>query len=189
MRNKFIIHKRLIITLYLIGQASFVSAQSYNFDAKKSTISFKVTHMGFLTVKGEFHNFSGKFTLNNDNLEAIESNVKVESIDTKDKTRDESLVDKAYLNAGKYPYINFTSTNIKTTFNTNTLTGILKIKNVKREISMPFELVRSQGKEEALLKISTSINRKDFKLNFGPMDVFIGDHIKIELKILGIDNL
>jgi polyisoprenoid-binding protein YceI len=162
----------------------YTQTQEQPINSEKSEISFTISHMGFLTVKGEFHDFSGKFVFNNGILETIACSIKVESIDTNDKTRDESLVDKAYLYAEKYPYITFISTEIKTTSIANILTGILKIKGIEKKISMPFVMIPSKEGKENITKISTELNRQDFNLHFGTMNALVGRDIKIELKIV-----
>ena len=187
MRSKASIYKKIIPLLFIIGQILFGFAQikEYQIDIEESKILFKITHMGFLTVKGTFHSFSGKLVFDTEKLKSIECKIDVKSIDTKDKTRDESLIDKNYLSAQKYPYITFISTEISSKH--PSLSGILKIKEVERKISMPFEFGQLKGKK-ALIKISTIINRKDFKLYFGPMDALIGNDIEVELKIVGINK-
>lgn len=186
--NKRFIIKSLIVLLFLIGQGSFCLAQTktYEIDVEKSTIAFKISNLGILMVVGNFHNFSGSFIISNDNLQSIESEISVGSIDTKDKSRDKILVDEAYLDMNKHPTFSFYSTKINNTLKSKLIIGMLKIKDVEKEISMPFKLLKDGN--SFYIKISTTLSRKEFKLDFGGMNSLIGDVIKIELEVTNSFN-
>lgn len=175
--------KNHLVLLFLIGNFSWGVSQSdiYHFDKDNSTVAFTATHMGFLTVEGKFEDFSGEIVLDGENLVSVTCKISVASIDTADKTRDESLKGDGYLGAEKFPYIDFSSIEL----NINNLTGILKIKDVEKKISIPFEFSLSKDKREIQIKIITILKRKDFRLDFGQMDVLVGNDIKVELKLLG----
>ena len=168
-----------------LGQGSFCfgQTQEYKIDLANSAITFKISHMGVLTVKGEFLEFSGILRFNEQELLSIESSIVVESINTKDKSRDATLKSEGYLDVKEYSLIGFTSTDVKVTLSSKTISGILKIKGVTREIELPFQLIKSKNPELTFIKISTLISRKAFKLDFGLMDDLIGNDIKVELKI------
>lgn len=142
--------------------------------------------MTFLSVAGEFHRFSGHFILNGATVESLESKVEVQSIDTGDNVRDESLKGQAYLDTNQYPTMNFVSTQIETTPDAKIMMGKLEIKGVEKQISMPFKYHFTHKTKELSIKISTKISRADYKLDFGPMDILIGDTIKIEMELIGI---
>ena len=148
---------------------------------KDSKIEFKISHLGVLTVKGKFKEYSGQFVFEKNQLKNVVATVTVVSIDTKDKSRDKTLVSKAYLDAKKYPNIQFKSISI----NKNVLEGILTIKNVSKKIQIPFNMSFSNDKKEIELKLKTKIKRKDFKLHFGSMNALIGNTISIDLILIG----
>lgn len=163
-----------------MGQVNFCIAQTkiYPIDASKSSIAFELTHLGVLKVNGQFRDFSGIFVFDDEKLIQVESKIEVKSIDTEDKSRDQSLVDEGYLNAKEYPFIHFKSVTVEN----NLITGMLNIKGVEKNIETPFHLIKN--KELFELTISTEISRMDFNLDFGAMDALIGDRIQIELKIV-----
>jgi len=184
--NKLIIIKNLIALFIFLGQGSFCFGQSqeYKIDLENSSITFKVSHMSVLTVNGEFQEYSGRLCYNEQELLSINSSIVVESINTKDKSRDATLKSERYLDVKNYPLIIFTSTDIKVTSSSKTIKGSLKIKGVTREIELPYKKIKSKNPELTFIKISTQISRKDFDLDFGPMDVLIGNNVKVELKIV-----
>lgn len=185
MPNKISVIKNVIALFLLLGQGNYGFGQTdqYEIDLENSSIRFTISHMGVLTVKGEFQEFSGALSFNNKKLLVIECAIAVESINTKDKSRDATLLDKGYLDANEYPFISFISTTVGTTSRSKLIKGILKIKDVEKEILMPFQMIRSKDSKLAYLNISTVLRRTDFDLDFGPMDVLIGNDIKVVLKI------
>jgi polyisoprenoid-binding protein YceI len=174
------IFRNLFAVFLLFGQGFFCSAQTkeYTITAEKSRVSFKISHMGLLTVNGKFDDFSGKLIFKSEKLMSITSDIIVESINTKDKNRDKILKSKAYLDADRYPLITFRSNNVSK----DSITGILKMNNVEKKISMPLEIIKA-GREISI-KIITTLLRKEFKLDFGAMDALVGDEVKIELEII-----
>ena len=168
----------------LMGQGNFCVAQveTYRIDKNQSSVAFEVTHLGVLKVNGQFQDFSGMFVFVEEKLTQIESKIDVESIDTEDKSRNESLVDEGYLNAKEHPFIHFKSISVKD----NVITGLLTIKEVEKNIEFPFHLKKK--KDFFQITISTMVSRKGFNLDFGAMDALVGDEIRIELKIVNLPN-
>ena len=166
--------------------SGFSQNQFYDIDVNNSDISFKISHMAFLTVNGNFGDFDGKISLNDSTLISVNCKIKVQSINTKDKTRDESLLDKVYLDAENHPFIRFRSKEIDTDLVTPQLIGIIKIKDVEKKVSMPFELNHVEDGKKIHLEIETTLNRRDFGLDFGQMDTLVGDDIKVTIEILGV---
>ena len=188
MLNKLIIIKNLIALFLVIGQGFFCFAQSesYFFNEENSQITFQIKHLGLLTVNGTFKNFSGTLILKNDKLEAIESVIKVNSINTDDESRDNTLVSEAYLNTNDYPNITFFSTSNQEKLESNIVEGILKIKDVEKKIETSYFLTKDGN--QSTLKIYAILSRKDFQLNFGSMNALIGDQIKVEIIINKLKN-
>lgn len=169
---------------FFLGQGLFVLAQTktYKIAVEKSTIHFKVKHLGVLNVKGSFNGFEGNLVFEKDKLQEVESVVKAESIETKDQSRDENLRDTAYLNVRDYPHISFSSTSIEDSGDTRTIKGILTIKEVEKEISFPYTHEQHTDGHSMILA-EVVIKRKDFGLDFGSMDSLVGNVVKVELQI------
>ena len=188
MPNKKDLIKNFALLVFFTGQvlSAFSQNQFYDIDVNNSDISFKISHMAFLTVNGNFSDVDGKISLSDSTLISINAKIKVQSINTKDKTRDESLLDKVYLDAENHPFIRFRSKEIDTDLVTPQLIGIIKIKDVEKKVSMPFELNHVEDGKKIHLEIETTLNRRDFGLDFGQMDTLVGDDIKVVIKILGV---
>jgi polyisoprenoid-binding protein YceI len=170
----------MVVLFWSISMICYAQMEHYEIDPKRSTIAFSVTHMGLLTVEGHFTHFTGAITFDaNKELEAIQSKIHANSIDTRDASRDQTLRSDAYLQTTTYPHISFSATEITS----HTITGILQIKEVKNEIQMPYTYLDTKNTDEIRIKMSATIRRSDFKLDFGAMDLLVGDTISIVLEI------
>ncbi|WP_298761419.1 YceI family protein [uncultured Psychroserpens sp.] len=165
----------IIIVFSLIGQLSFAQTKTYKIDPQKARVEFKVSHLGVLTVNGVFTEFDGEIILNNGNVFMLKGNVYVKSINTNEKARDKILLSEPYLDEKTYPILHFQSSNVDKA--SKMIAGELTIKNEKRSIEMPYEILDDQ------IDITTRISRKDFNLDFGSMNGLIGDSIEIEIHI------
>jgi len=61
---------------------------------------------------------------------------------------------------------------------------MLTIKDQSKEIGMPIEFSLSEDLKKLDIKISTTISRKYFELDFGPMNALIGDGVQVEVNIV-----
>ena len=180
-----LLNKEFIIVVFIAlfrvsGQGTTCFAQErYEIDAANSKIAFSIKHLGVLTVDGQFDEFSATVELDKGVLLKIRSKASVESVETENDSRDETLRGKAYLDAENYPYITFDSEEITA----NTITGRLKIKEEERTISVPYQWQKPVDKEKIFLIAQFEIDRQDFELEFGGMDGLIGNEIKVQLKI------
>ncbi len=107
---------------------------------------------------------------NNIESAAVTFVVKVDSVDTNQKDRDEDLKSSKFFDATKYPDIKFTVKNAKKTGSKIEIKGDLTIKDVTKEIQVLGELdgpVKDPyGKQRIGFEGETTINRKDFGLTW-----------------------
>ena len=180
MKNKLTIIIICNAILFAV-QTSFCVAQSQTkkIDQEKSSIEFTIKNLGVLTVSGCFNKFSGTAIITSNQLTTLESAIQVNSIETNDKERDKTLKSDSYLDAETFKTITFYSQEISNRH----IIGILKIKDVEKQVHLPYKIDDSDR-----LLISTEINRKDFKLDFGNMDSLIGNTISISIKAAFITN-
>jgi polyisoprenoid-binding protein YceI len=122
----------------------------------------------------------------------INVQIMVNSIDTKNEKRDGHLKTDDFFNAEKWPYITFKSTSIESAGgNKFVANGTLTIKDVSREISLPFTLlgVKDNPMQEntlvAGITASTAIDRTDYTVGTGDWasDAVIGDEVTIDLNL------
>jgi polyisoprenoid-binding protein YceI len=147
MRNLKLLVASFIVLFFIAGH-TITSAQpeplskpmQWQIDPAHSTISFEIRHF-FTPVLGRFHNYSSQIDFNPNNLNEsrIDITIDVNSINTDNQKRDGHLQSADFFNAEKYPEITFKSDKItRKSENKFVAHGTLKIKNVPKEVELPF---------------------------------------------------
>ncbi|MDW3192455.1 MAG: YceI family protein [Cytophagales bacterium] len=152
---------------------------------ERSELSFMITHMGFLTVEGNFGAFDASLTMENDYISQIEGTIQVASIYTEESTRDETLKGPVYLDAKRFPTMTFSSNSILLSTSENQINGRLRIKSEEREVVIPYQIEHLDT--SLILTAEVLILRSEFNLDFGAMDQLIGDEIKVSAKLVFVD--
>jgi polyisoprenoid-binding protein YceI len=147
---------------------------NWQLDPYHTQIEFSAKHLGMMTVRGYFDEFSTSADIDPSNPEAssVEVTMSTASIRTNNAIRDNDIRSSNFLEVEKYPIITFKSTGVQTVDADHyTLTGDLTIKGNTRPVSLD---VTKYGEfnDSGMMghRISygatTKINRKDFGLSF-----------------------
>jgi polyisoprenoid-binding protein YceI len=192
---------------FLVGLVAFsfllvssISAVSeFKIDKNHSYIGFKVKHLGFATVRGQFLDFQGKIVLGDDAESIILGKVNSDSIDTNNQKRDNHLKSKDFFAATLFPEVTFKSKSIKR-MNANLLlvTADLTLKDVTKEIVVPFthsDMFVGPGTlrktNRMVFESEFEINRKEYNVNFSKAvdgNLVVGDLVTIIIEIEGIEK-
>lgn len=166
-----------ITIILLVFALSGVEAQesrlssTIQLNSGNTQIEFSAKHLGVLNVDGTFNNFSGQLEIKNGILKSGSFIIEVASITTGSKSRDRSLKSKDFLNPESFPHINLR-------FEQNTNPSVVrvstKIKGVTRTLQLRYEIDKSSK-----LKVSCTISRKNFNLDFGSMDDLVSDLVLV----------
>lgn len=167
---------------------------SWTIDSSHSLVEFSVKHMMITTVKGRFEKVSGQgeFDENAPEKSWVEATIETSSINTANEQRDGHLRSAEFLEVEKYPTITFKSKKVeKVSTEEYRITGDLTIRGVTQEVTLNTEYageVKSPfGDVRAGFSARTSINRKDFGLNWNVVletgGVLVSDKIQINLEI------
>src|SRR5262245_14012256 len=120
-----------------IGADSAITV--WTIDPQYATVEYSVK-MLFLTVKGQFTDFGGKITLDENDIlrSSVEATINSASVNTGNKRRDEHLRSKDFLDAEAYPEIHFQSASVGRGRDRDMLrvTGTLTIKGQSREVAL-----------------------------------------------------
>lgn len=163
-------------------------------DAAHTDVQFSVRHMMMSTVRGHFPALSGTIWLNEANLadSSVEVEIDAASVNTRDENRDAHLRSPDFLDAEPFPKITFKSTKItQTGADEFKVAGDLTIKGVTLPVVLdttfngrgktPF------GSEIVSFSAETTINRKDFGLNWNVAietgGFVVGDKLKIAIEL------
>jgi len=175
-----------------------VGQSTWEIDPAHSVIEFSVKHMMFTTVRGRFKRVRGTIRcLDGDDCReaTVEAEIDAASIDTADEARDAHLRGPDFLDVDRYPTISFKSTRVERTGQDQfRVIGDLTIRGVTREVTLettfngrgknPF------GKEVAGFTAETTLNRKDFGLNWNAAleggGLLVGDKLDALIEIQAV---
>jgi len=166
----------------------------WKLDAAHSSVEFSARHMMFTTVKGRFSQFDAEIDWDETDFtkSSVSAIIKADSIFTGEDKRDTHLRSSDFFLIDEHPEIRFKSTRIESAGgNRYNVYGDLTVRGVTKEVKLE-TTYEGRGKnpwgmEAAGFEAVTTINRKDFGLNWNVAlesgGVLVGDNIKIELHI------
>ncbi len=119
-----------------------VNSQAWELDKAHSSVGFTVKHMVVAKVNGNFREFDGTFSFDDKDITKtkISGVVKVASVFTDNEKRDNHLKSADFFDAEAYPEIKFESKRVVQKDNGYVMIGDLTIRDVTKEIEIPFEV-------------------------------------------------
>jgi len=167
------------------------NADKWKLDKDHTSVNFEVKHL-FNTVNGNFTNFDGTFYFDPNKLEESKFTftIPISSIETNSEKRNNHLKSPDFFNAEKYPEMKFVSTGFeKVSEDKYLVKGKLKIKDVTKNVSIPFEITGKmdhpmmKGTTVMGLAFETEINRNDFKVGAGDWTStkIVGENVKVAI--------
>lgn len=95
-----------------MSTSAVATETTYNIDKVHSQVGFQVKHMGVATFRGQFNDFEGTVTLENDELKSVEGTIDVASIDVRDSTLSGHLATADFFDAENHPKGTLRSTEV-----------------------------------------------------------------------------
>ena len=142
----------------------------YVLDQAKSTLEFTFMQAGAQN-KGKFTRFPVTFDFSPDSPAGghLEVTVEMGSLDTGDKERDDTLRTPDLFSVAKFPQARFSATQITKTAQGFEAAGKLTIRDVTREVRVPFTFrtADEHGVAVGYMSGKTSIRRLDFGVGQG----------------------
>ena len=118
---------------------------------------------------------------------AVEATIGIASIDTGNSDRDAHVLSAELLDVERRPTMTFRSTGVRGGADEWVLDGDLTIGDVTRPIAFDVELGGVadfvDGTRHAGFEAKGELRRKDFGIDFGPLNALLGDVVKIELDL------
>jgi polyisoprenoid-binding protein YceI len=192
MNRKHLHVALLVILLAFIPANSAVT--KYTADAAHSNVGFSIPILGGLSqVRGKFTDFTVEIVYDDADVtkSSVKAVIKATSIDTGIERRDAHLRNADFFDVEKFPEITFQSSRIEKKGKDFIAHGTFTMHGVAKEIALPFTIngMRKDdktGKTTIGATARTSINRKDYGINFSRPDnaTFLGDVVEIELNII-----
>jgi len=192
MRRKLFVPSLLAV---LIAATPFFGAVTkYETDTAHSNVGFSIPIAGGLShVRGKFTDFTVTIVYDDKDVtkSSVNAVIKTASIDTGIERRDAHLRTADFFDAEKNPEITFKSTRVEKKGKNLIAHGTFTMRGVSKELALPFTINgvnrdAKTGKTTLGLTARTTLNRKDFGVNWGRPDNpnFLGDMVEIELNII-----
>lgn len=167
-----------------------MTTTTWAIDPMHSEVLFKVKHLVISTVTGSFKSFSGTAITHGENFEdaAIRFSMDVNSIDTRQESRDAHLRSADFFDAEQFPDIQFASTSFsKTKEDQYKLVGDLTMKGISKTVTLDVEYGGAEndfyGNKKVGFEITGKINRKEFGLTYNALTetggLALGEDIKL----------
>ncbi len=169
---------------------------TYVLDPSHTLIGFSARHAMVTKVRGSFTDFSGTATTKAGLVEpSIEVHIQTASVTTNEAKRDAHLNSSDFFEVGKYPTIDFVSTDVTATdAATLHVVGDLTIKGVTKSVAIDFDFAGEAqdpfGNVRVGLEGSTTVDRKDFGLTWNAAletgGVLVSDKVTLEFEVSAI---
>src|SRR5262245_35214822 len=172
------------------------TAQSYDIDKMHSELAFQVRHL-LTRVRGRFTDFSGTIVFDQAHPEQSSAALTIDagSIDTGTTDRDNHLRSSDFFAVDEHPTLTFQSAHVvKTGDDTYDVTGILTIRGMAKEITLPITYLGTAkdpwGNVRAGFETSITLNRREFGLTWNAAletgGFLLGDDVQVNLSIQAI---
>jgi polyisoprenoid-binding protein YceI len=142
---------------------------TYRLDPAKSSLSFNFIQAGARN-QGRFDRFDVNFVFDAAQAQAsrLDVAVQIASLNTADKDRDSTLRGKDLFDAQRFPQAHFTATSFTRTDATHfEATGKLTIRDVTRDIRVPFVFAPAEAPGSANMSGRVPLKRLDFGVGQG----------------------
>lgn len=167
-----------------------LEAGTWNIDPSHSEVSFQVRHLMVSKVRGSFSGFSGAITVGADSA-SVSVEIDPATINTRDAGRDEHVRSGDFFDVANHPKWTFVSTGVTANGNDISITGDLTMRGVTKSVVLKGEFNGTNtdpwGNTKAAFEASTTVNRKDFGIEWNaPLEtggVLVGEDVKISLDI------
>lgn len=143
------------------------AADEYTYDPVHSSISFKARHLDISWIHGRFNEAEGKFLIDKQDpaKSRFQLSIKVDSVDTANKARDEHLRQPDYFDAKQFPTIEFRSTSVKQNKSGYEVTGDFTLHGKTKKVTLTLEGGKEaefMGTKRIGFSTQLSIKRSDF---------------------------
>jgi polyisoprenoid-binding protein YceI len=192
--SKFLRRSPLLLLILLF--AIQAPAATYDIDKGHSSIGFKIRHMVVSKVAGSFGEFEGSFEFEEGKPDAwsIKASIDAGSIDTASEKRDQHLLGSDFLDAEKFPTLEFSSKRVEKSGDDYVIIGDFTLHGVTKELKLDLEYHGSiqdpWGNQRAGFTATTTLNRQDYGLSWSKAlesgGLVVGDEVEVTLEIEGI---
>ena len=191
---------RTLVASVALGVALPAAAEIWTIDSAHTVAGFTARHMMITNVTGVFESTAGTidYTPGNPNATKADVTIEAKTINTRNGRRDTHLRTDDFINVGKFPAITFKSKRVQNVRPDGfDMVGDLTIRDVTKEVVLKVDgmappVKDPQGNRRVGANATTTINRKDFGVNYNRAleagGVLIGDEVKINIEIQAVEK-
>lgn len=189
-----------LLPLLLLATAAFNADETrekdperYVIDRSHTQLTFVVRHMLVTNVRGKFNTFEGEILLDQQDItkSSVQVTIETASVDTDHERRDADLRGEDFFAADRFPTLKFVSKRIEQDGEGLVLVGDLTMRDVTKEVEIPFDLVgpveTGQGQKRIGIEGALTVNRFDWGLKWDRKiesgGLVVAEDVKIELNI------
>lgn len=166
-------------------------SKTFEVDKAHSYFSFAASTILF-DVPGRFEKYDVQISGDPDTLANAQVRVELDasSVNTDNTTRDNHLRSKDFFSVAEFPKIVFTSNSLKKEGNKILVKGTLEMHGVKKEMTIPFEMIQSKngaGIMENVYRAEFPIDRKAYGIGADSVaaKISLKDQITVRLLLAG----
>ena len=186
--------RTLLFSTLFVAALPLMAADTFTVDKAHSAAEFKVRHM-VSNVGGKFNDFAGTVNVDRANPvnSSVEFTIQAASVDTATPDRDKHLRSADFFDVEKFPTITFKSVKIAPTKvkDTYDVTGDFTMHGVTKRITLPVTFLGfvkdPWGNERAGFELETTLNRKDYGINWNKAldngGYLLSDDVKIAVNL------
>lgn len=161
-------------------------------DKAHTDIGFSIRHMVLSRVRGHFGEYDASLEIDESHqLVSAHATIEVASINTANEKRDEHLRADDFFDAEQFPHITFVGKRVEEVNGQTVLVGDFTIRDVTREIRLPFTLVGPVqdpwGNHKFGFQATVTINRTDYGLTWSRTletgGLVVGEDVEIQLEM------
>ncbi len=175
-------------TLYgLLITSSMLFSATYEINKDNSKVGFDIDHFGVSNVHGDFEKFDAQIQYDeiSNRLTFFESSVSVDSVNTKNKERDDYIKQTDYFDVENHPNMKFEFVRIDS--NKDIMFAYLTIKDTRKLISFDYKLNDSIDTNLLEFDLTTTIKRSDFNIGkssfFSLGNMVLSDDVNINVQL------
>jgi len=192
MKLKYLLTS-LILALGITTSAQ--ATENYTFDIKgqHAFIQFKVKHLGYSWLIGNFNTFNGSYTFdaNNPANNSVSTEIDVTSIDSNHAERDKHLRSADFFDVANHPKASFTSTSFEDKGNgKGVLKGKFTLRGITKEIAFDVNQIGA-GKDpwggfRRGFEGSTTLHLSDYNMKKAAMLGPLAENVELFFSIEGV---
>ncbi|QCD44040.1 YceI family protein [Campylobacter mucosalis] len=174
--------RKFLLLLLFIG---FAHADWMQLDKDHTNVGFVAKHLGIANVAGRFEDYDAAIDFNKttNTIKSLEAVIKVSSINTQNRARDNNLTKEIFFDTKKVKSIVFKMTGD----DRGVIYGDLRIKNITKPVKLNYIYNGVAQDDTGVTKYSFSfvgdIKRKDFDVGKDYPTALISDDVRIVIDV------